>query len=98
MRHRYPQLQSQDYRVSFTDGQWIVGKKTPLCYFFSQGVIDYITQSCYFEGLHLLDQIERDDKRYRVHYFFRRFEYSGNLNLRVAIDTQGDFLYEFENF
>lgn len=98
MRHRYPQLQSQDYRVSFTNGQWIVGKKTPLCYFLAQGVIDYITQSCYFEGLHLLDQIERDDKRYRVHYFFRRFEYSGNLNLRVAIDTQGDFLYEFENF
>lgn len=98
MRSRYTQLQTQDYRVSYADGQWIVGRHTPLCVFIPESVIDYITNSSYFEGLHLLSHIERDDKRYRVHYYIRRFEYSGCLNLRIAVDTQGDFLYEFENY
>lgn len=98
MKRRYIQLQSQDYRVSYTNGQWIVGRKTPLCLFVSQGVADYITNSSFFESLHLLSYIERDDKRYRVHYFIRRFEYSGNINLRIVVDTRGEFLYEFENY
>lgn len=98
MKRRYTQLQTQDYKVANIDGQWIVGRKTPLELFVPHSVIEFINNCSYFAELKLLSHVEHDDKRYRAHYFIRRSECNGNLYFRIAIDTQGEFEYEFENF
>lgn len=98
MMKRYNHLQSQDYRIRLIDGRWIVGRSTPLEVFLPQSQIDYITQSDYFWGLKLLSYVEWDGKKYRVFYFFKKLEISGNLIMRIAVNTHGDFEYEFENF
>jgi hypothetical protein len=98
MRKRYLTLQAQDYPVQYIDGSWIVGRKTPLELFVPESVIAFLTSCSYFNELKLLSRIEHDDKQYRTFYYIRRSEYSGNLNLRICVDTNGDFEYEFENF
>lgn len=98
MKKRYITLQSQDYRINLVDGIWIVGHKTPLDNFIPDCVISFITNCCYFSGIKLLSHVTHDDKIYRAHYFIRKSELSGRLYLRISIDTDGDFEYEFENF
>ena len=98
MKKRYITLQSQDYRINLVDGIWTVGRKTPLNFFVPESVISFVTNCCYFSEIKLLSYIERDDKKYRAHYIIRRSELSGQIYMRICIDTAGEFEYEFETF
>ena len=98
MRKRYPSLQTEDYPIWQDElGNMFVGHKTLLCTFCPQSVIDLMTGSSYFHELHLISTIEHNDKEYRYHIFLRKNEYNHKYIMRVAVDTNGDFEYEFEN-
>ena len=96
MKKSYPSLQTIDLPIEKINGKWMVGQNTPLEYFITNNVIDFITKNAWFHEITLISYIERNDKQYRTHYYIRKGEYSGNLKMRIAVDTCGDFDFEFE--
>ena len=96
MRKSYPSLQTIDLPIEQINGKWMVGRNTPLEYFLTDSVINFITQNAWFHEITLISHIDRNDKQYRTHYIIRKGEYSGRLIMRIAVDTRGEFDFEFE--
>lgn len=99
MRRKFQAVQAEDYPVwQDENGTWYVGDYTPFNQILPQSTVDFITGCSFFKELHLVSNIEHDDEQYRIHYFVKKSEYSGNITYREFVDTRGDFSYEFQRY